>query len=39
VTLSDYTLAVMGDVPKPTTEEVLDDSLDDLPWDQKQPAA
>jgi hypothetical protein len=39
VTLSDYTLAVMGDVPKPTTEEVLNDSLDDLPWDQKKPAA
>jgi hypothetical protein len=40
VNLSDYTLAMMGDIPKPTTEEVLNDSLDDLPWDAKpKPAA
>jgi hypothetical protein len=33
VRLSDYTLAVMGE-PKPvTTEELLNDSLDDMPWD------
>jgi hypothetical protein len=35
VPLSDYTLAVMGS-PKPvTTEELLNDSLDDLPWDNQ----
>ena len=33
VTLSDYTMAVMGDVKPVTTEELLNDSLDDLPWD------
>jgi hypothetical protein len=32
IQLSDYTLAVMGDVKPPTTEELLDDSLDGLPW-------
>ena len=31
VVLSDYTLAVMGDVKKPTTEELINDSLDELP--------
>jgi hypothetical protein len=36
ITLSDYTRAAMGDVKKPTTEEVLNDGLDDLPWDEKQ---
>jgi hypothetical protein len=33
VQLSEYTLAVMSDVKKPTTEELLNDSLDDLLWD------
>jgi hypothetical protein len=28
-------LAVMGDVKPPTTEELLNDSLDDLPWDKQ----
>jgi hypothetical protein len=35
ITLSDYTRAVMGDVKPPTTEELLNDSLDDLPWDKQ----
>ena len=34
VKLSEYTTAVMGDVKPLTSEEVLNDSLDDLPWDQ-----
>jgi hypothetical protein len=33
VKLSNDTLAAMGNVKPPTTEEILDDSLDDLPWD------
>jgi hypothetical protein len=34
IPLSEYTRAVMGDVKKPTTEELLNDSLVDLPWDE-----
>jgi hypothetical protein len=33
VKVSDYTLAVMGEVKPVTTEELMNDSLDDLPWD------
>ena len=33
VKASDYTLAVMGEVKPVTTGELLNDSLDDLPWD------
>jgi hypothetical protein len=36
ITLGDYTRAVMGDVKPVTTAEILNDSLDDLPWDNKQ---
>ena len=36
VNLSDYTMAVMGEVKPVTTEEFLNDSLDGLPWDQKK---
>jgi hypothetical protein len=35
ITLSNSMLAVMGDVKPPTTEELLNDSLDDLPWDKE----
>jgi hypothetical protein len=35
ISLADYTLAAMGEVKKPTTEERLNDSLDDLPFDKK----
>jgi hypothetical protein len=37
VKLSDYTLAVMGEVKPVTTEELLNDSLDDMPWDSDPP--
>lgn len=33
--VSAYTLAVMGVVKPITTKELLNDSLDDLPWDQR----
>jgi hypothetical protein len=36
ITLGDYTRTVMGDVKPVTTAEILNDSLDDLPWDNKQ---
>jgi hypothetical protein len=35
VVLSDYTLATMGDVKPVTTAEFINDSFDDLPWDEK----
>jgi hypothetical protein len=33
VNVADYTVAVMGEVKPVTTEELLNDSLDDMPWD------
>jgi hypothetical protein len=36
VTVSAYTEAVLGTVKPVTTEELLNDSLDDCPWDTKE---